>query len=91
MADIEVELIQPGETSRFRVRVSEPGGRTEHEVTLRESDALRLAVGYPSGKDFIRACFQFLLAREPKEQILSRFDVSDISRYFPEFEREIVP
>jgi hypothetical protein len=30
-----------------------------------------------------------LLDREPKEAILSRFDVSVISRYFPEFEREL--
>jgi hypothetical protein len=32
--------------------------------------------------------FQFLLEREPKESILRRFDVTVISRYFPEFERE---
>jgi hypothetical protein len=27
--------------------------------------------------------------REPKESILSQFDVEVIGRYFPEFEREI--
>jgi hypothetical protein len=30
-----------------------------------------------------------LLEREPKESILRRFDVKAISRYFPEFEREM--
>jgi hypothetical protein len=30
-----------------------------------------------------------LLDREPKEQILAQFDVSVISLYFPEFEREL--
>jgi hypothetical protein len=30
-----------------------------------------------------------LLEREPKESILRRFDVMAISRYFPEFEREM--
>ena len=30
-----------------------------------------------------------MLDREPKESILRRFDVMAISRYFPEFEREI--
>jgi hypothetical protein len=30
-----------------------------------------------------------LLAREPKECILQRFDVTVISSYFPEFEREL--
>ena len=33
--------------------------------------------------------FEFLLAREPASQILRRFDVADIARYFPEFDREI--
>ena len=32
---------------------------------------------------------RFLLDREPKESILGRFDVTVISRYFPEFEREL--
>jgi hypothetical protein len=35
------------------------------------------------------ATFAFLLEREPKESILSSFDVSVIGRYFPGFEREI--
>jgi hypothetical protein len=30
-----------------------------------------------------------LLEREPKESILTRFDLSVIGRYFPEYEREI--
>ena len=37
----------------------------------------------------LEAAFQFLLDREPKESILGRFDVAVISRYFPEFEREL--
>ena len=89
MADIEVTAAEPGETSTFRVRVSEEGAATEHRITVSEADLLNLGVGYPSAEDFIRACFEFLLDREPKEQILESFDVSVISRYFPEFEREI--
>jgi hypothetical protein len=30
-----------------------------------------------------------LLDREPKESILGRFDVAVISRYFPEFDRDL--
>jgi hypothetical protein len=37
----------------------------------------------------LEAAFRFLLDREPKESILRRFDVTAISRYFPEFEREM--
>jgi hypothetical protein len=36
----------------------------------------------------IEAAFQFLLDREPHESILRRFDITVISHYFPEFERE---
>jgi hypothetical protein len=90
MAEIEVEELEPGETSRFRVTVREGDSASTHEVTLVESDASRLAAGYASEADFIREAFAFLLEREPKEQILPRFDVRDISRYFPEFDREIL-
>jgi hypothetical protein len=37
----------------------------------------------------LKAAFQFLLDREPKESILSSFDVRVISRYFPRFKREL--
>jgi hypothetical protein len=37
----------------------------------------------------LEAAFRFLLDREPKESILGRFDAMVISRYFPEFEREL--
>jgi hypothetical protein len=35
--------------------------------------------------------FDFLLAREPAEAILRRFDLMVIARYFPDFERSIRP
>ena len=37
----------------------------------------------------LEAVFRFLLGRERKESILARFDATVISRYFPEFEREV--
>jgi hypothetical protein len=63
-------------------------GKTRHEVTLSRADHERLARDEDPAA-FIERCFAFLLEREPKESILSRFDVSVISRYFPEFERVI--
>jgi hypothetical protein len=53
------------------------------------ADLERLAGPSQIPAEFLRRCFDFLLEREPKESILARFDVSDIGRYFPEFEREI--
>ncbi len=85
MPDIHVE---PAEAA-YSVRVVEGSTETAHHVTVSEEDLSRLGGGYETPEAFIRACFEFLLEREPKEQILSRFDVSVISRYFPEFEEEI--
>jgi hypothetical protein len=86
MAGIEVRAEGPGE---FRVEVDEGGSSSEHQVTASAEDLERLGAAYASAEEFIRSCFEFLLAREPKEHILRRFDVSVISRYFPDFEEEI--
>jgi hypothetical protein len=86
VAVIEVRDTGPGE---FRVQVDEGGSSSEHQVTASQEDLERLASGYASAEEFIRACFEFLLAREPKEQILPRFDITVIPRYFPEFEEQI--
>jgi hypothetical protein len=89
MADIEVARVETGEPAMFRVRVVDDRGSAEFRVTLSSEDRRRLATGYPSAEAFIRACFAFLLEREPKESILRSFDVSVISTYFPEFEATI--
>ena len=88
MADIEVTQVGTGGPSSFEVKVVDDRGSAEFQVTLSTADQ-RLAAGYPSAEAFIRACFAFLLEREPKESILRSFDVSEISTYFPEFEATI--
>ena len=85
-AAIEVEGIE-GET--FRVRVREGRGQSEHRVTLKKGDYERLSKDGETREAFLRRCFEFLLEREPKESIMSSFDVMVIARYFPEFERTI--
>jgi hypothetical protein len=75
--------------SRFEVTVDEEGALTHHTVTLSSSDYERLGGRHPTPESFVRACFEFLLQREPKESILPSFDVSAIGTYFPEFERRI--
>lgn len=84
-----MERVEEDDVYEFAVRVSEENGQTRHAVTLSEHDYARLGTGYASPEEFIHACFGFLLAREAKEQILSKFDVSVIPRYFPEFENKI--
>ena len=75
--------------SKFQVRVTEDDTTSSHMVTLSGADWDRLGTGYRSPEMFVEACFTFLLQRESKEQILTSFDVSQISGYFPDFERTI--
>jgi len=37
----------------------------------------------------VRRSFEFLLAREPKESILKKFDLALIQKYFLEYENTI--
>jgi hypothetical protein len=85
-ADIQVEQLGEGE---FRVRVIEGASESSHRVTLKPGDYNRLAAGKIEPKELVRRSFEFLLENESKESILSRFDLSVIGRYFPQFEREI--
>jgi hypothetical protein len=85
-ATIEVEKI---DNSKFRVRVVESGSETTHDVIVSPNDYTRLTNGKIELEELVSRSFEFLLEREPKESILTRFDLSVIGRYFPEYEREI--
>ncbi|WP_239491088.1 hypothetical protein [Luteitalea sp. TBR-22] len=68
----------------FRVVVTDDRGSSTHLVTVMPSDVERYAPG-STPEELLEAAFGFLLAREPKESILARFDLPVIERYFPEF------
>jgi hypothetical protein len=85
-ANIEVEKIGQ---FKFRVRITEAGNETTHDVTVSPGAYAKLAGDKIHPEELVRRSFEFLLEREPKESILARFDLSVISRYFPEYEREI--
>ena len=61
---------------------------TQHRVRVTKSDLERFSRGR-SAEDLLQESFRFLLEREPNTSILSSFDLPVISRYFPEYEREI--
>jgi hypothetical protein len=67
----------------------ESRSRTEHRVRVTDSDLRRYGAGH-STEELLKASFEFLLEREPNTSILSSFDLPVISRYFPEYEHEIV-
>lgn len=77
--------------SRFTVRVTDESGTSTHTVTLSGPDWERLGKPFRSPDDLVRASFTYLLAREPKEQILATFDLGQISTYFPGWERGLAP
>lgn len=86
---IEVRRTADGDPLEFEVVVREGKGETRHHVTMAREDCDRLTAGKHTPERCLEAAFRFLLDREPKESILGRFDVTVISRYFPEFEREL--
>lgn len=82
---IEVICTSDGDPLTFDVSVTEGGSSSRHQVTMSRDTAVALA-GDHAPEACIEAAFRFLLDREPKESIMGRFDVTVISRYFPEFE-----
>jgi hypothetical protein len=85
MADISVTKI---DDARYRVEVSEGGGRTVHDVTADREQVERYGGG-ASGEALVEASFRFLLDREPKEAILRDFALPVIERYFGDYPRKI--
>jgi hypothetical protein len=86
---IEVRRTGEGDPLEFEVVVREGRGETRHHVTVAGETYERLTAGKHTPERCVEAAFQFLLDRESKESILGRFDVTVISRYFPEFEQEL--
>lgn len=62
---------------------------TRHAVTVSRDTIARLAPGQYDPQALVRASFEFLLEREPRESILPSFELPIIERYFPGYESEI--
>jgi hypothetical protein len=73
------------------VQVGLDGNTTRHAVRVAAADLARLAPGATDPTELVRRSFDFLLARESPRSILRSFELTDISRYFPEFEDTIAP
>jgi hypothetical protein len=86
---IQVRRVGEGDPLDFEVIVRQGNGDTSHRVTMSCDTYRRLSGGKHTPERCLEAAFRFLLDREPKESILARFDIAVISRYFPEFEREL--
>jgi hypothetical protein len=59
-----------------------------HRVRVRATDLSRFDPGATEPNELVKASFAFLLERESPGMILRSFDLTDIARYFPEYNRE---
>ena len=85
MRDIQVIRV---DDVNFQVTVNDKA-TTIHHVTVQDAYASKLTNGKVSKEDLVKKSFEFLLERESNTSILRHFDLSVISRYFPEYERTI--
>jgi hypothetical protein len=94
---IDIQQIFEGDPSNdppknpmtFFVTVREGKSATRHHVTMTLVTYQKLTGGTVTAARCIEAAFQFLLDHESKESILSQFDVTVISTYFPSFDRKL--
>ena len=86
MADIKILMINE---ENYRVTVVSDT-TTTHEVRVQLTYAQKLTAGKITTLELIKKSFEFLLVRESNKSILHKFDLSVISHYFPEYEKEIM-
>jgi hypothetical protein len=83
-----LEVIAAG-PREFEVLVGEGTRATRHVVRVPDRIAGGPALDGLDLEALVRESFAFLLEREPPSSILGRFSLDDITRYFPEYPREI--
>ena len=67
----------------------EGGPRTEHRVRVSATDLERLDPGAPDPHMLVNRAFRYLLSHEPSTSILRSFDLTEIGRYFPDWEASV--
>ena len=87
MAMTRIDVVrQNSDTFEVTVKANNP---TVHTVTVKDGYYQKLTGGKVSPERLIEKSFEFLLERESNTSILSRFDLTVIARYFPEYEQII--
>jgi len=90
MAEIEVGTETEFTTHwSYEVRVFDAGRTHDYSVTLSFQDYDLWCHGRTAPSRVIEAAFKFLLANEPADAIMSKFDCSVIRRYFPTVDQEL--
>jgi hypothetical protein len=87
-SSVKVTQTKLDDPFEFTVTLKGSGGETHHEVTMTQSTYEKLTGSQVSPESCVHAAFEFLLEREPQESILTSFDITVISTYYPAFETE---
>ena len=62
---------------------------TKHIVFVTDEILFKLTKNKVSKEDLLNFSFNFLLEREPNTSILDSFDLTVISKYFPEYTKKV--
>ena len=89
MTSVEVDCRPSSDGWTCAVAVVDAGSVSRHTVRVGAGDLARLDAPATDPTDLVRRSFEFLLRHEPPESILSSFDLTVISRYFPDYEEVI--
>jgi hypothetical protein len=89
MAKIDVSCVTAANGWLCQVTIADRGSASRHSVTFTRADFQRLTPSGGTPDGLVRRSFEFLLDREPKESVLQSFALTDIGKYFPEYEGEI--
>jgi hypothetical protein len=63
---------------------------TQHEVNVTDFAYSHLTSRRATKEELLEFLFKFLLNRKPNTSIFSNFDITVISKYFPEYESELL-
>ena len=82
---VEVRCAAERDGYRCTIDISDERSTSHHLVRVSRKDYDRWARGR-SAEALVRDSVEFLLEREPKESILTEFDLSVIRRYFADYD-----
>jgi hypothetical protein len=69
--------------------VRDEGSVTRHRVSVSRGELERFGRAGEAPESLVRRSMAFLLERESKESIMRRFDLTVITRFFPEYAARI--
>jgi hypothetical protein len=87
MSDLVISVNPvPARPLTFDVVLRDARSESRHRVTISAEDAAGFTKLGADPSHCVEAAMRFLTDREPKEAILSAFDIRVIRRYFPDFD-----